>query len=229
MTPPSEPPFKWRHDPDSPITVSAAAFARLVAENNLKPIEVDGYLWAWLPTEDGYDTYRAYGPKWKMLYQARRVVTQDNAGGGALTIRISVASGKTAKLVEMFAYGPASAGATLEMRILDEDGSVGPVLSSVAAGANRSSSLPQIGTTNTTSNTIDSNGLILGPGQYVRIAASAALQTETLEVFAAFLLPNNAAAGGTDITWDTTGSAGTPNLAASTISAANTLQAVLLP
>ena len=162
-----------------------------------------------------------YGRKW--IYQGRRVNTQMNAGGGALSIRLSIASGQIAILRSLRAIGPASVGATLNIRVLDEDSAIHNVLSVLVAGADNNVHLPAIGTApSATSNLAQSSGIILAPGQYLAVNASAALQTETLTVAVTLELFNLE----TEPTWDTTGSTGTPSLAASTISTANTLQRV---
>lgn len=158
------------------------------------------------------------------LYQARRVNTQTNGAGGALRTRISVPAGQVAKLVQVYAEGTASAGSSLSSDILDEDGAQAVRVAYVAAGATREFKLPSIGSAATAhGNIADTNGMIIGPGQFLIIDASAALQTETLKVGVTLLLSTS-----TEPTWDTTGSAGTPSLAASTISAANTMVAVVM-
>ena len=81
--------------------------------------------------------------------------------------------------------------------------------------------LPTIGTAGTASgNNATSENYILAPGQVLVFQSEGAAQTET-QLTAVTLELHNI---GTIPTWDTTGSAGTPNLAASTISEANTLR-----
>ena len=215
--------FRWRIE-DVYRTVTGEAFAKLVAENDLKvegPFQ--GYFYAKLKAEDGWELYRTLsGHKW--VYQARRVCTQDNVAGGVLNVNLSVATGQLAVIRSLNAVGPASAGATLQCITYDEDTAAGGYLANIPAGASRSFNLPTTGTAaNATSNLMSSEGFVLAPGMTIKIAASAAAQTETLSVAVVMELYNLA----TVPTWSTTGSGGTPNLAASTISDANTLQEVL--
>jgi len=223
--PPEAQPFKWRQY-DTPYTITAQPFIRMVVENDLKTWEADGYIWAAYPTTDGHDLYRTYGPKWRYLYQATRVNTQDNVGGGALYTVISVATGVTAELVGMNALS--NGNATFGINLLDEDGVTVQKWSQIGAAAGNTCSLPSIGSTASTSaNTSDTKKQLIGPGQIIQVWTGALVQTNTLRVAVALLLPITATVN--DITWATTGSGGTPNLAASTISDANTMQAVLLP
>ena len=227
--PPDERPenkaFHWRRE-DAYIEVTAEAFAKLVAENGLPTLgPFGGYYYAMKHTTEGEELYRTVNGKniW-WLQQGRYVVTQDNVGGGALTIRISVSTGQVAKLTAMYVKGSASAGSGLVVYTVDEDTASVLSLATVAAGANRSVSLPTSGTaSSTTGNMATSEGLLLGPGQYLVSNASAALQTEVLTVYFALLTSNSTA-----VVIDTTGSAGTPNLGANSISAANALQAVVM-
>jgi len=108
---------------------------------------------------------------------------------------------------------------------MDEDGAVSTPLINIAAGATNVGALPSIGASaTTTGNTANSLGLIIGPGQAFYIAGNAAALNETLTISIVLLLSTNV-----EPTWATTGSAGTPSLAANTISAANTMQAVIMP
>lgn len=191
-------------------------------------METNGYLYAQREGHKDDVLYRTYGPKWANLIQVRRVNTQDNAGGGQLVTRVSLPTGMTAQLVSLYVRGSASAGATLSVLKLDEDGATVNVVANVGAAANNTVSLPSIGTAaNGSNNVVYSHKLMLGPGEYLSATCSAALQTETLTVGIELIAP----IGFTDasLTWDTTGSAGTPNLAASTISATNSTQPVLMP
>jgi len=54
---PEELPWKWRQVA-TPITLSAAAFAQLVLEENLDTKKAGGYEWAARKTQDGHDLYR---------------------------------------------------------------------------------------------------------------------------------------------------------------------------
>ena len=106
-------------------------------------------------------------------------------------------------------------------RVLNEDLDTQTLIASAAAGANRNVNLPSIGSSASASgNVANSVGLMLFPGQYLAFTSSAALQTEAMTLHIAMELYNLP----TTPTVDATGSAGTPNLAASTISEANTLQ-----
>lgn len=201
------------------------AFALMVTEENLKVYGPSaGYQYAGKRGKNGWEVYKARAQPIGWLYQGRRVNTQDNAGGGALQIRIQIPSGVTARLISMSITGSASAGATLIAGVFDEDGNIQTRAAGIAAGASLISYLPSFGAVAANTNNIaDTRGLILGPGQYLYAVSSAALQTETLTVGVVLLM-----SAAVEPTWDTTGSAGTPNLAASTISTANTLQAVYL-
>jgi len=138
-------------------------------------------------------------------------------------MRVSVATGQIAELVSVRAIGSASGGATLIVDILDEDTNQSSVIANIAAGATRVCDLPSIGTAATASGNLpNTTGLIVAPGEYLRIRSSVALQTETLTAAFKLILYNLA----TIPTVDSTGSAGTPNLAASSISTANTLQRI---
>ena len=139
--------------------------------------------------------------------------------------RLSAPSGQVCRFVCAYVAGTASAGATLNCSIYDEDGGQGPYIATVGAGATRELSLPTTGTAvPTSSGLINNTDLVIPPGAFLRFASSAALQNETQTVYVCFLM-----SGSTEPTWDTTGSAGTPSLAASTISVANTLQLVAMP
>ncbi len=153
------------------------------------------------------------------LYQARRVNTQTNGAGGALTTRISMNAGQVGKIVQVYQKGSASATCVTQIWVHDEDGANQCMLKYTAAAANQENHLPLAGGTTYA----DSNGLLIGPGQFLAFLSSVVLNTETQTVGVALLLSTPV-----EPTWDTTGSVGTPSLAASTISAANTLQAVYL-
>jgi len=170
------------------------------------------------------DPHRLVPQGW-WLWQASHVLTQDGGGGGALRLNVTVPTGTVMRLIACQVIGAASAGATLNGYMMDEDGLAQMDLVSIAAGASRRFSLPINTTASTThANQGTSEGLIVGPGSYLRFDSSVALQTETMVIKIVGLLnsPNIPV-----IT--ATGSGGTPNLAASTISEANTLQKVDLP
>ncbi len=154
------------------------------------------------------------------IYQARRVNTQTNAGGGALRTIITLASGQLARIVQCAVIGPASVTSTLIITVFDEDGMEYGRLFNCLAGASNVGRLPSIGSGGTaTGNIANSTGLVLPAGATLAFDGSVAIQNETLTVGIVLELLNLP----TVPTWATTGSAGTPSLAASTISAANTL------
>lgn len=158
------------------------------------------------------------------LYQACRVNTQTNAGGGTLRTRISMPAGMVGRLVSMAVIGAASVTAILAVVKTDEDLTSIHNMAYIAAGASRSAYLPSIGSSaGSNANIADTGGMMIGPGEILYSETSVVLQNETLAVGVVLLL-----SAPTLPTWDTIGSAGTPSLAASTISAANTLQAVLI-
>lgn len=156
------------------------------------------------------------------LYQARRVNTQDAAGPATLHTRISMNPGQVGRLVHMHVRGTLSGGSTLQVLALDEDGATVGSFAGVAAGANLQTNLPSVGAiANASTATGNSVGMLFGPGEYLSMQSSVSLITEILTVGIVLLLSTP------DIPiWDTTGSGGTPNLAASTISAVNTLQRI---
>ena len=158
------------------------------------------------------------------LYQARRINTQTNGAGGALVTRISFPAGQVGKILACTVTGTASAGSTLSAFRQDEDGNNVAKLGAMAAGASRTLALPTVGAVATTNdNVVETNEMLFGPGEFLTFPTTAALLNETETVAIVLLLSTP-----TIPTWDTTGSAGTPSLAASTISAANTLQAVVM-
>jgi len=167
------------------------------------------------------DPHRLVPQGW-WLYQARRVNT--SGGAGALVIRISINPGQVARLVRMYAIGPLSAGSTLAINTIDEDGGEMGLFGYAAAGATRNLGLPSIGASAAHGTVMNSVDALFGPGSYLVTTASASLATETLTVGIALLL------SAPDIPiWDITGSVGGSALADSTISAANELQKVDLP
>jgi len=160
------------------------------------------------------------------IYQARRINTQTAAGPAALYTRVSMNPGQIGRFIASYVVGAASAGAPLLQYMYDEDNAIAAQLTNIAAGASRSACLPSVGTVSTgNSNLTNSQGLILAPGQFFVTSTSVSLNTETLTVFFECELLNDP----TLPVWDTTGSGGTPSLAASTISVANTLQPIIRP
>jgi len=157
------------------------------------------------------------------LYQGRRVNTQTAGAGGALRTNISFPAGQVARLLHMKICGPAQAGSATTIGIYDEDVAECGLLGYVGATASVFVTLPSIGGAPAHSNYMNSMGLLLGPGESLGVTASAADNTQTLTIGIVLLLSTPV-----EPTWGTTGSGGTPSLAASTISAANTLQAVVV-
>jgi len=165
-------------------------------------------------------------PQHWYLYQARRVCTA-GVGGGAMRVRINVPANTVYRLGWVQTVGPASAGSNTQVSVYDENDAA-TTLGTSAAAANSNLFIPQNGATGTTSvasgsmgNTL---GLLFGPGQKIVFSCSTSLQNETLTVAVCLLSSTD-----TIPTWDTTGSVAPVVLAASTISAANTMQPVSLP
>jgi len=160
------------------------------------------------------------------MYHARRVNTQTNAGGGALQTNIAMNTGQVGIVRSMLVIGSASAGATLLGIVYDEDANISNQYANAAAGASRVLCLPSIGSAATADNNrSNSQNLVLTGAQYIGWSSSAALQNETEQVNVTIELLNDP----TLPVWSTTGSAGTPSLAASSISAANTLIPIIRP
>lgn len=202
------------------------AFWAMVTKENLK---VDGpsagYMWAGKQGKNGWEMYKTRAQPIGWLYQSQRVLTQTNGGGGQLTMKISVPTGTVGRIVAMKFVGTASAGATLNVTVNDEDDNIVIPLATVTAGANRQANFPAPGVNASATNNNDATSTfcLVGPGMTIKAASSAALQNETLTVRLVMLLST-----ATIPTYDVSASAGTPSLAASTISAENTMQAVYL-
>ena len=155
------------------------------------------------------------------IYQARRVATQANAAGGAIVIDISLASGQCGRLIA--AYTNNSGNNSLYVEIQDEDNAYTTSIGSVGAAAANTLRLPSIGSAaSATGNVANSTGLIIPSGAKLTFRqAGAGVQNDTLTVgivLELFNLP-------TVPTWskDRSTNAADVTLAASTISAANTL------
>ena len=159
------------------------------------------------------------------LYQARRVATQANVAGGAVTVDITVAAGQTAKLIAV--YGANSGTNSLFIVGVDEDNNASFSLAGVGSAAANILRAPNVGSVGSASNNLlYSDGFIIGPGQKLSIYQSGAgAQNDTLTVAVVLLLSTF-----TEPTWDKSRStnAADVTLAASTISAANTKQPVVL-
>ena len=155
------------------------------------------------------------------LYQARRA--NASGGAGALVTRLSIVGGQVAKVVLYQVTGPASAGASLAIDVLDEDGASTSQVGSCAAGAARILRFPTIGAAPTHANFPNTSELIIGPGMGLSATSSTSLITETQTTAVVLLLSTP-----TIPTWDITGSVGGSALGANSISAANELQAVVM-
>jgi len=210
------------------IELDKDGFMRLVTEEHLQ-VEgpSGGYLYTGRKGKRGWELYKTANNPW-WLYQGRRINTQGVAGPNALQTNIAVPDGCIAKLVGGQVVGTASAGATLVGYVYDEDGAILMKLCANAAAANSVAHFPQIGTTSTaatTSNNVaNSVGLLLGPGMYIGFISSVSIAAETLSVGISLLMSQKV-----EPTWNTTGSGGTPTLADSTISEANTFLMVPMP
>jgi hypothetical protein len=212
------------------ILLDKDAFARKVFEGDLKTHEINGYIYAGVHEKSGWVLYRTYGPKWMYVYQARRVATQANAGGGAMVIDIS-----PTVLARVLQMQIASAGAnhSMAIRSYDEDNAVAGYLASVGSVANPFMVIPSVGVAATASGNIrDTTNLHVAPGmKLTAMTLEAGAQNDTLTTAVTMLLPITAASDGSDVTWSKARSTNEADvtLADSTISAANTMQAVRLP
>ena len=176
------------------------------------------------PLNESFDINRLHDDV-SFLQQFRRVTTQNGAGGGALVNLVSCANNQIGVLHEALVTGSASAGATLIVQKLDEDATACALVTAIAAGVSRTATLPTTGSApNNSQGQIVGLGMKLAPSQSISFASSAAIQTETLTV--ALLVETNTPE---PLTWATTGSGGTPALAANTISSAASLVAVVRP
>lgn len=165
------------------------------------------------------------------LYQAQRVTTNTNAAGGQILIDITVPAGTTAKLIALNAYMVTTGTHTFYAYLEDEDftGTNHNVLlaNTGAAAASKAFALPSIGTASNASGSIaNSLGLLIGPGSSITIDAAAAsgVANDHVDIFVILLMSTPTAP-----TWSKARSANAADvtIAASTISTANTLQAVM--
>jgi len=166
--------------------------------------------------------------KVKYLYQARRVATQANVAGGAVKVDITVASGQVAKIVWASALN--SGNNSIAMAINDEDNARTVYLGGTGAAATIDVHLPQTPASAATAlvdgSAATSVGGLIGPGSSLSFEQGAAgAQNDTITVAVVLLLSTSTAP-----TWSVARStnAGDVTLAASTISAANTTQAVVM-
>lgn len=217
-------PWKWRQL--TPIGLGPSEFAQLVLEDDLRVIELGGWRYAAKKTQDGYDLYRS--SNW-YLYQATRLCTNANAAGHPMTITLTFAAGQVIRLNQMISKNVTLGTHTMVIYVADEDGvSIAQLATAGVAAATNYCFLPSIGSAATASaNYIDSTNLWLGPGQKLIVteATDSANAGDTLLVAVSLLLSTN-----TEPTWAATGTdVANYTFAASTISAANTVQLVAVP
>ena len=202
------------------------AFMRLVTEEHLQ-VEgpSGGYLYTGKRGRNGWELFKTANNPW-YVYQARRVCTA-GVGGGAMRVRVNIPAGTIAKLLWVQVLGPASAGSSTQLTIMDEDDAI-TTIATVAAVANANLILPVTGAPGTTAIASGSMPCSLGwtftPSQKVAANASVSLQNETLTVVVCWLQSTD-----TVPVWDTTGSVATCTLADSSISAANSMIMVAMP
>ena len=158
------------------------------------------------------------------IYQARRVATQANAAGGAVVVDISLASGQIARIISIRGLNSGNNG--ISCLIVDEDNATHAQLASISAAGGANFNLPAavLAGAATTSSMAQSSGFILASGQKLTIMQSAAgAQNDTMTICITLELFNLP----TVPTWskDRSTNAADVTLAASTISAANTLTA----
>lgn len=79
---------KWRRPVATPHTTTAAAFAELVLEHGLRVIgpDSDGYKYAALETDDGYDVYRVPDVDWGKIAPAYGASADPAAGAANVTV-----------------------------------------------------------------------------------------------------------------------------------------------
>lgn len=155
------------------------------------------------------------------IYQARRVATQANAAGGAQKIDISIASGQLARVISAKCLNSGTNG--ISIFLADEDNANHCGLSTIGSGAGTYISLPAAPGSNTSSTAnADAKGMLLAAGQKLSFEQTGAgAQNDTFTIAITLELFNKMDAP----TWDKSRStnAADVTLAASTISAANTL------
>ena len=163
----------------------------------------------------------------RTFYQARRVATQANAAGGAVIIDITPAAGQAMRIVELYAIN--SGTNSLYFDVADEDNAYGARFAAVGSAAGTQARAPNVGTSGAaTDNLTGSADFIVPAGKKLVIRQlGAGAQNDTLTVAVVFELIGNPAVP----TWakDRSTNEADVTLAASTISAANTIQAVTEP
>lgn len=214
---------KWRHPVSAVKTLEPDAFAEMVLENGLRVLgPYQGYLYAALASDDGYDMFRT-PPFERYFYNDRRVTTQANAAGGAIILDITPPTGQAYRLVALRAVN--SGTNTITITLNDEDNATTAALAEIASAAGTKCHLPSIGAAATaTGNTINSQDLIISKGQSLSVyQTGAGVQNDTLTVGFVFEVLNPYAS--TAPTWSKARSTnqGDVTIATSTISSANTL------
>ena len=194
-------------------TLDVEAFMQEVTQRNLSVKEpAGGYLYAGYQGPNGWEVIRCPANPW-YFYQSNRVVTQDNAGGGALRLNYTIPAGQFAILVRARLAGSANVANVIELRIYDSAGWQCAHLMQTTAGSNKFCYIPTIGTIATTSdNLVSSDRMLIGPGEVLVADSGITSQTQIMQFQVAMLLSTAVAP-----TITTTGSAGTPNLGAALI------------
>ena len=155
------------------------------------------------------------------IYQARRVCTRAT-NDGLTIVDISLATGRVARLISLKVTASGTNGINCLLR--DEDNAIHNWLCTIASAAGTKAQLPMNVTTVTGSDSnIASVGLIIPSGALLSCEFTGnGANGDTMTVAVVLELFNSGAAP----TWSVARSTGTaPTLAASTISAANTLTA----
>ena len=202
------------------------AFMRLVTEEHLQ-VEgpSGGYLYTGRRGKNGWELFKTANNPW-YLYQARRVATQANVGGGAVIVDIALGAGQVG-WIELSTFTNSGTNG-LFVDVLDEDNMIVGRLAGIASAAGNALRVPSIGTAASASlNVNESVRRYLGPGMKWSIyQTGAGAQNDTLTVAVTLFLSTN-----TEPTWDKSRStnAADVTLAASTISVANTMQLVPMP
>lgn len=150
----------------------------------------------------------------KRYYTFRRVATQGNAGGGAVVIDISPATGQELVLENLGVVNSGNNG--LRFLLVDEDNATYTYLGEVAAAAGTRAYLPSVGTVASAANYMETKDMKILPGQKLTLMQTAAgAQNDTFTVAGTFRLKGS----GADPSWSKARSTNEADvaLAASTI------------
>ena len=148
------------------------------------------------------------------LWSYRAVLTQDAAGGGALSLRITAGAGNVIHVQQLTATF--SGTNTMDIDLFDEDNNIVVKYVDLASGAAQSATIPRanVAVDSTTSSLLASSleGVRLaGTDTKLSILTGGAAQTNTLTLaFVAKVLSGPGVVA-------STGSGGTPNLATPTV------------